>query len=244
MKSIYTILSIIVLFTFVSCDDAPKQQTKKSSKAKSDFEVNAIVQEVIQTSSYTYAFVKEGSDNYWIAFMKMDVKNGQHLFFNKSLEMKDFHSKELNRDFESVFFVQEVSTSGNATTQKEQQLPQQKRQASNKVDLNSIEIEKAKDGYTIAEIYSNKADFAGEKVKVRGKVVKFSPLIMGKNWIHIQDGTESNGNFDLTITTQQNVNTNVVVTFEGIITVNKDFGSGYFYELIMEEAKIVKSVRQ
>ncbi len=67
---------------------------------------------------------------------------------------------------------------------------------------------------------------------------------MGKNWIHIQDGTENNGNFDLTITTQQNVNTNVVVTFEGVVAVNKDFGSGYFYELIMEEAKIVKSVRQ
>ena len=61
---------------------------------------------------------------------------------------------------------------------------------------------------------------------------------MDRNWIHIQDGTSDNGNFDLTITTNEEVVVNDVVVFKGKITLNKDFGAGYSYEVIMEEAKV------
>jgi len=237
MRSIYSILSIIVLLAFVGCNEAPKQ-AKKSTKVKNDFRVNAIIQEVIQTSSYTYSLVKEGPKEYWIAFMKMNVEKGQELFFNKSLEMKDFHSKELNRNFESVFFVQDVGTSANSLSHNGQQIQQHAEKTTDQT--NNFDFDKVKGGYTIAELYANKAGFDGKKVKVRGRVVKFNAAIMGENWIHIQDGTASNGNYDLTITSQEQVNKGAVVTFEGIIEVNKDFGSGYSYILIMEEAKIVK----
>jgi hypothetical protein len=64
---------------------------------------------------------------------------------------------------------------------------------------------------------------------------------MGKNWVHIQDGTEYNGQYDLTITTQEKVNVGDVVVFEGIISLNKDFGFGYAYDILMENAKVLEN---
>lgn len=84
--------------------------------------------------------------------------------------------------------------------------------------------------------------YNGKIVKVRGKVIKINSKIMRKNWIHIQDGTSSNDNFDLTITTDELANIGNVVTFEGKISTNKDFGYGYSYKLIMEDAMLLKSL--
>ena len=67
-----------------------------------------------------------------------------------------------------------------------------------------------------------------------GKCVKVNPMIMGRNWIHLQDG--SGDNLDLTITTTENIPVGHVITLEGTIALNKDFGAGYKYDIIMEEA--------
>jgi hypothetical protein len=101
-------------------------------------------------------------------------------------------------------------------------------------------VEKAEGGFTIAEVYARKADLAGKKVKIRGQVVKVSSGIMGKNWIHIQDGTKEGDHFDLTITTAEIVIAGDVASFEGTLAVNKDFGAGYFYSVIVEDATVVK----
>jgi len=109
-----------------------------------------------------------------------------------------------------------------------------------KIEKNDYSVDKADDGITIAELYANINSYAGKKVRVRGKVTNFAPAIMNKNWAHIQDGTNHNSEFDLTVTTVDMVNEEAVVTFEGIIGVDKDFGYGYFYKVIMEEAIIVR----
>jgi len=75
-------------------------------------------------------------------------------------------------------------------------------------------------------------------VLIKGQVTKVNRAIMEKNWVHLQDGTGDSGGFDLTVTTQEQVNVGDVVTFEGKITLNKDFGAGYSYEVIMEQAKL------
>jgi hypothetical protein len=92
----------------------------------------------------------------------------------------------------------------------------------------------------LSELFANKANYAGKKVKITGQVIKFSPEIMNKNWVHLQDGTESNGSFDLTVTTMETVAVGAVVTFEGVLAVEKDFGYGYKYDVLLEEAKAVK----
>ena len=93
---------------------------------------------------------------------------------------------------------------------------------------------------TISKLLADKKSFSGKTIKITGQVTKFLPQIMGKNWVHIQDGTEFEGGFDLTITTDQQVNVGDKMTFEGKITLDKDFGYGYFYAVLMEEGKIVQ----
>lgn len=92
--------------------------------------------------------------------------------------------------------------------------------------------------YKVEELYAKKEKLTGKKVTVKGKVVKFSSGIMGKNWIHLQDGSGKEGTNDITITTDQNtaVGENIAVT--GNLVTNKDFGSGYKYEVIIEEATV------
>jgi len=240
MKSVLTVLTVVILFALTSCEESTKQST---SAVNSNFQFSGLVQEAIQTSNYTYCFVLEGSSEYWIAFSKMDVDEGQSIFYNQGLEMTDFHSKELDRVFPSVFFIQEVSTDPNATSSQGQHMMQSTQQSQKakkpEISKNDFNVEKAEGGISIAELYANKEKYAGKKVIVRGKVTKYSPGIMNRNWMHIQDGTDSNGNFDLTITSMETVNVDAVVTFEGIITLDKDFGAGYKYDVIMEEAKVV-----
>ena len=81
-------------------------------------------------------------------------------------------------------------------------------------------------------MYNNKT------VRIKGKVVKYNPAIMNVNWLHIQDGTDFNGEFDLTVTTKAEVNVNDIVIIEGTVALNKDFGAGYTYAIIVENASI------
>lgn len=188
--------------------------------------------EVIQTSSYTYLQVFENNQKYWIAVASLEVKEGDVLYFTNAMEMKDFKSKELNRTFPSILFVQDPSktlVTEDKAARSSGKKPVQKRE--------DISVEPAEGGITIADLFKNKDKYADKTVKIRGVIVKHNENIMGKNWAHIQDGTESGDNFDLTITTKDAVADGSTVTFEGKISLDKDFGSGYAYDVIMEDAK-------
>ncbi len=91
---------------------------------------------------------------------------------------------------------------------------------------------------TIADIYAGQDGLADKVVNVRGKVVKFSAMIMGKNWIHLQDGTGTPGSNDLTVTTADTAKIGDTILVSGKITLNKDFGGGYKYGVIMEDGKV------
>ncbi len=101
-------------------------------------------------------------------------------------------------------------------------------------------IKKAAGGYQVGEVYSKGAQLKGQAVKVRGRVVKFTPNIMGTNWMHIQDGTGEGATVDLTITTSAIVAVGDVVLAEGTLAIDKDFGAGYKYAAIIEKATVTK----
>ena len=103
----------------------------------------------------------------------------------------------------------------------------------------SISLEKSDSEVTIAEIYANPKEFEGKEFEIRGVVTKVNKEIMGKNWVHLQDGTSNDGAFDLTITTPSLPKVNDEVTFKGTLTLEKDFGAGYYYDVIMEDAEMV-----
>jgi hypothetical protein len=101
-------------------------------------------------------------------------------------------------------------------------------------------ITKAEGGKTVAEVYAEKDALAGTKVMVRGKVVKSNSGIMGKDWLHVRDGSGEDGTNDLTLTTTSSplpqVGDTVLVT--GIVVLDKDFGMGYVYPVMIEDAEV------
>ena len=107
-----------------------------------------------------------------------------------------------------------------------------------------IKVEKAKgtDACTVSEAYEKAAKLDKKPVVVRGKVVKVSQGIMGKNWVHLQDGSgdPGKGTNNLVVTTQDVPKVGDVVTAKGTLYKDKDFGSGYKYQVIVEEAGVKK----
>jgi len=108
----------------------------------------------------------------------------------------------------------------------------------------AIHVEKAagENAYTVAEIVSKRAELKDQTVLVHAKVVKFNPQIMGKNWAHLRDGTgsEADGSDDILATMQEAVKVGDVVTVKAVVRVDKDFGSGYAYDVMLEEASVQK----
>jgi hypothetical protein len=184
--------------------------------------------------------VTEDSKENWIAISRREVETGKSYYYEPSIEMTDFVSKELKRTFKSILFVDKFSDqpitnviAAPANSSKGNQPA---------VAKEGIKVEPAEGGISIAELYAKKDSYAGKTVKIRGEVVKFNAEIMGKNWVHLQDGTNSNGSFDIAVTTGDVTKVGDVVTFEGSVTLKKDFGAGYFYEVIIENGKLIPQI--
>jgi hypothetical protein len=194
----------------------------------------AKVEDKIDAGNYTYLQVTENNNTYWIAVTRLDIEKGEMVYFSQAMEMKNFKSESLNRIFESVLFVQDAS-----------KFPNQKAGEDPHKNLTSrkdeqISLETSEGVKTVEQIYNEKKSLNGKTVKVKGKVVKINQNIMNRNWIHIQDGTGDETSFDLVITSQDVVAVGDIVTAEGIVARDKDFGSGYFFPVIVEDARIVK----
>jgi hypothetical protein len=208
------------------------------------------VVETMNSGGYTYVLVDTGSEKVWAAAPEFQVKVGDPVVVPEGMPMTNYHSKTLNRDFEMVYFVNGIMVGGEmaapggapGATPGEAKLPNGHPpltvQSAEQSGVDVSGIKKAEGGQTVADIFAGKANLAGKDVKVRGKVVKFSPGIMGKNWIHLQDGTGKEGTNDLTITTSETVKVGDTVVVAGKVTTDKDFGYGYKYDVILEDAKL------
>ena len=237
MKRIKAILVLIIMispiiFTMNSC----KSCGKKGADLPPGTHCVGVI-EVIQTTNYTYLRVEEEGNEFWIAVESREAKSGDVLYYTRSAEMKNFASRELGRTFPSVFFVDDPSDTPPVIAQG----PAAQNKPAGRLPIKrkeNISVETAKGGISISDLYKNPVGFNGKSVKIRGVVVKYNKEIMKKNWAHIQDGTEYSGNYDLTVTTLDSVEVGNTVTFTGIIYLNKDFGAGYKYDVIMEDAKV------
>ncbi len=210
------------------------------------------VVETMNAAGYTYVYVDDGTKKIWAAAPEFAVKVGDEVMVPEGMAMHNYHSQSMNRDFDVVYFVEAVlnasspamgasamGAAGSANMQMPEGHPPLTGQAAPpEVDL--ANVKKADNGMAIAEIYAGKADLSGKTVTLRGKVVKFSPQIMGTNWIHLQDGSgdQAAGTHDLTVTSSVQVNVGDTVVASGPLTLNKDFGYGYKYDLIMENAEV------
>ena len=247
MKNYLIVLMAILTLTVGCSEEAPKaveqpvpEKTKTAQSAAGGFTGTAL--ETMQADRYIYVLVDTGIEKIWAATPQFRGKVGDTVVGPKGLAMQNFHSKTLERDFEVVYFVGAITVVG------DDQGPSQMARSSfmhppksgkgSKPQTEVSGIKRAKDGKKVAEIFAGSKDLAGEQVTVRGKVVKFLPQIMGKNWLHLQDGSGSEGTNDLTVTTTTTVNVGDVVLVSGVVSVDRDFGYGYSYDVIIEDAEV------
>jgi len=229
---VYIVFPILLFIGGCGNSDNNSDENKQSNDMQSGSRSGEVIDQV-SAGSYSYLQLKENDQEYWVAVPTMKIENGESIYFSQYMEMKDFKSETLNRTFESVLFVNDASKSMNKMNTKNPHSDVQS------LDKQTISVGTLKDGKTIADIYKNKQSLNGKTVKVKGKVVKFNSGIMNKNWVHIQDGTDNNGDFDLLITTDETVKVGDIIVAEGKLTLDKDFGAGYFYAVLVEEAKII-----
>ncbi len=199
--------------------------------------------EVIESfisGGYVYVQLDTGDEKVWAAAPQQDVRVGDKAKTAGGVPMVDFHSKTLDRTFDRIYFVDTLTverTQGQASPTADMHAGIAKEAQASAVDLSGIA--KAKDGKTVAEIFDERSSLASQQVSLRGKVVKFTQGIMGKNWIHVQDGTAgAQGADDLTVTTASVVTVGDTILVRGAVAVDKDFGFGYKYDVIMEDATV------
>jgi hypothetical protein len=217
-------------------DSAPATATHAGAQPANPGTLNGEIVETMNAAGYTYVLLNTGSGKIWAATTETSVKVGQRVSVPAGELMTDFSSKALNRTFDKIYFVSGIYPEGALEKAADQGhgLPGSSRTVV--TDAHVEGVAKVEGGYTVEEILNRSSRLNGQKVKVRGRVVKFTPDIMGTNWMHIQDGTAG----DLTVTTDTPVAKGDLVMVEGILSVNKDFGAGYVYPAIIENAKVTK----
>ena len=213
------------------------------------------VLETMNAGGYTYVQVDNGTEKIWAAAPQFEAKVGEQVNVPEGMPMKNYESKSLNRKFDVVYFVGAIGKgdqppapgpgpgpAGGSAKMENVQMPEgahpqlDPAQAAKDAKVTFTNIKKA--DKTVGDIYAGQTALGGKEVTVRGKVVKFSAQIMGKNWVHVQDGTGQAGGNDLTVTTADNAKVGDTVLVTGKITLKKDFGMGYKYDLIIEDGKV------
>jgi len=230
------------------------------------------VLEKIDVSQYSYLKIKTASGDVWAAVERTDKKVGDEVGVGNAFPMQNFESKELNRKFDVVYFGSLAGAdgkvaamppamgggamgggamgggmpppAGEAPANPAQMAAQHQAAATggpSDVKVEKVAKASGADARTVEEVWSQREKLKGKPVAVRGKVVKFTP-VMGKNFLHVRDGsgTAEKKTNDVTVTTADNAAVGDVVTVKGVIAVDKDFGSGYAYPVMIEDAKVNK----
>lgn len=187
--------------------------------------------ETLETERYSYLHViGENGDTAWVATRKADFQKGGVYRYRNALLKTNYYSTEFDRTFDRIYLVSEIQGRGASPNSNVFKNPEAAPKTSGQAPVAG--------STPIAEIVQNASDWSGKTVQVSGEVVKVNPNIMGRNWIHLQDG--SMNSFDFVITSEQMVPVGHSVTFKGVLQTDRDFGSGYAYDIILEQGTLVQ----
>jgi hypothetical protein len=211
------------------------------------------VLEVLNTAGYTYVRVQsEGAPERWAATTEFEVAPGDEVVFSTSMPMSDYESKTLARKFDVVYFADRIdivrpdisSLLRPGMPAAPMDMPAAPMQARGST-ASSVPpgvvldgIEKAPGGLTVAEILEKGNALSGKDVAVRGRVVKFTGGVLGKNWLHLRDGSGAGGAADVTVTTEADAAIGDLVLARGRVATKQDFGSGYSYDVLIQDATL------
>jgi hypothetical protein len=212
----------------------------KSAPAKTA-SVNGKVLEVKNVPSYSYLRLKTKDGEIWAAVVQAPVKVGAEVTIQNVMVMNNFESKTLKQKFDRIVFG---SLAGAGPAAAGGGMAAMHSGVSKAADVGDIKVARATGpgARTVAEIVANRTELKDKPVVVRGKVVKFTAEVLGKNWIHLRDGTgsASDGTNDILVTTKDKAKVGDVVLVSGVVHTDRDLGSGYSYKVLVEEAKLQK----
>jgi hypothetical protein len=239
MKKCIVRISFAIL-TLVIAGIGFTAETKAQSKQEEQAVLTGKVVETMNSGGYTYVRLESAGKKTWVAIPEAKVKMGQTISFLPGMEMQNFESKTLNRKFDSIIFSGGIAgNTGTAAQPKDNGSKGKVVAAGEKI---TVEKASGQNAYTVADIYKNSKSLSKKQVVVRGKVVKVSAGIIQRNWIHIQDGTgdAQKGTNNLVTTSSELAAVGDIVTATGTLVLDKDFGSGYKYAVIIENTKYKK----
>lgn len=246
---------VFILFLF-ACGNEPQQMTPvdrggsaldraTQSQERSNLGTNTpqgvddeayevSVQEVLQADKYTYLRVDQGQEERWLAVSKMDAKVGDRYIYDRALMKSNFYSREFDRTFERIYLVSRIMPA-NANTSAAP------KSGGGSEEWKRAEVSPAEGTIGLKELVSNPGAYQGQEIQVKGQVVKVNSNIMGRNWIHLQDGSKMDDQFtDLTVTSQEVFPVGAIVILKGTVVTNQDFGAGYKYAVLLENATMVR----
>ena len=231
-------LSFFTFALVISCKDKNNYTKMDNSPATSKNELHKIVvTETIDGGTYSYVKVEEDGNSYWMAIPNTPLVIGSTYYYEGGMVMKDFISKQLDKTFDFITFAEGIRSTEIAAPIKHSNDEHVHTPMAEPV---TEKIEPAKNGVSLANLFEKKQAYNKQAVIVKGKVVKVNNGIMDKNWVHIEDGTQFEGEKSITITTLEEVKVGDIVTFKGNLILDKDFGQGYVYDVLLEEGIIIK----
>jgi hypothetical protein len=240
----YLVVGIsLVLALTVGCSNNDKKESKTTVEVPQVVAeasgISGKVAETMDASGYTYVSVDTGTEKIWVAGPKTPVKVGDEVFVPGGSPMENFESKTLGRTFETIIFAPSIEVAGgNQPFAPTAQGVVAQTAPTPPVVTDFSGLTKPDGGKTVADIFAEKNSLNGQSIKLRGKVTKFMSGIMGKNWLHVKDGTGAADSDDLVVTTLGAANVGDTVLINGTLATDKDFGSGYKYDVIVEDAEV------
>jgi hypothetical protein len=242
---IAVLAALVALATSFALAQAAENDLTAPHSQPAGSESRAVAGTVVSTvdvSNYTYVEIDTGEGIVWAAGPTTEIAEGELVYVRDPGPMRDFYSASLDRRFDLIYFGSALQVHGRGFSTSPDPAghrpPGEKKEAP--TDLAGIE--RAEGGITIGEIFERKADLAGREITLRGKVVKSNSGIMGRNWIHLRDGTSGpEGSDDVTVTSPSSsaaAQVGDTVLVRGTVVLEKDFGYGYRYDLLIEEATV------
>lgn len=205
--------------------------------------VTGTIAETMNAGGYTYVRLTTPTGDQWAAIPQTELKVGDPATIVNSMVVDGFTSPTLKRTFDHILFGTLQGQQGAPGMQNPGAPPHpmiNPAPSSSAVASGPVSKATGTDAHTVAEIVKGKDALKDKSVTIHARVVKVNNGILGKNWLHIQDGSGKDGSNDLTVTTSAAAKAGDTVVVSGKLTVAKDFGYGYQYDVIIEDAQVVK----
>ena len=202
------------------------------------------VLEALSAPPYTYLRLKTAAGEIWAAVPAGTFERGETVTLAGAILMAKFESKALKRTFDEVYFGTIAGADGQGAGAAAGAAPGAGTPPAVQATVGKVARAAGANARTVGEIWAQKASLEGKTVTVRAVVVKYNSGVMGKNWIHLQDGSgdPKAGTHDIAVTTLDPAAMNATITITGTVRLNRDFGAGYVYPVIVEDAKVAREM--